>query len=503
MHELLEPYKQYDAKLREIFAQEPDHPATANHQISTVPVFAGHEQEVKIRARNLLSETDEEKEQYIMPLKNTARKPTGSPAIVQSFKEFQTNFNLFCESSLVDMDWSNVLAAGSSVVTSLLPVPEQYNERAEEGFDKLTSGWLGARIDLVIHCAVMSKQNENTPRLLEYLIRRVPSSLNARSSDGYTPLHLAYSLLYRLPAAKQLIEAGADQTCRDYKGNNLLHALLCGIRNDPRVKPQGLRRMLSLLDPRLRESLATERSSADPGSTTPLARWMYLFNDSDHSSYHGRYGRRHHLTHAQYNNSNDAERADVLALLLSFSADAGNSELEMLNGEGDTPLHVAVRYSLPNFAKLISQKKPALLFRENAVGRTPIEIAQDSFLSAERFANPPSLPHPRNSSNAITARAPESFVHNELKDVKSDREKVYAVCTEVRQEMWGNNANDVGPKRKLVSLFEANEIAKRLASKKSGRDHVQKTESKQAGQERQEEEGSAKDEVEAWYGTGY
>ncbi|KAK5015082.1 hypothetical protein LTR60_003045, partial [Cryomyces antarcticus] len=127
MRELLEPYKQYDAKLRQIFAQEPDHPATVNHQINTVPVFAGHEQEVKIRARNLLSETDEEKEQYIMPLKNTERKPNGFPAVVQSFKEFQTNFNLFCESSLTDMDWSNVVAAGSSVVTSLLPVPEQYN----------------------------------------------------------------------------------------------------------------------------------------------------------------------------------------------------------------------------------------------------------------------------------------------------------------------------------------------------------------------------------------
>ncbi|KAK5146469.1 hypothetical protein LTR04_001040 [Oleoguttula sp. CCFEE 6159] len=370
-------------------------------------------------------------------------------------------------------------------------------ERAVEGFDKLTTGWLGARIDLVIHCAVMSKQNEDTPRLLEYLIRRVPSSLNAKSSNGYTPLYLAYSLLYRLPAAKQLIEAGADQTCRDYKGNNLLHALLCGIRNDPRVKPQGLRRMLDLLDPRLRESLATERSSADPGSTTPLARWMYLFNNSDHSGYHGEYGRRHRSTHAQYNNSNDAERADVLALLLSFSADAGNSELEMLNGEGDTPLHVAVRYSLPNFAKLILQKKPALLFRENAAGRTPMEIAQDFFLSAERFANPPSLPHPRHSSNAVTARAPESFVNNELKDTRSDGEKVYAVCTEARQKMWGNNANGVGPKRKLVSLSEANEIAKRLASKKGSRDHVQKTESKQAGQGGQEEERVAVDEVEA------
>lgn len=31
------------------------------------------------------------------------------------------------ESSLADFDWSNVVAVGSSVVTALLPVPDQYN----------------------------------------------------------------------------------------------------------------------------------------------------------------------------------------------------------------------------------------------------------------------------------------------------------------------------------------------------------------------------------------
>jgi hypothetical protein len=41
-------------------------------------------------------------------------------------KEFKNNFNLFSESSLVDLDWSNVVAAGSSVVTSLLPVMVSY-----------------------------------------------------------------------------------------------------------------------------------------------------------------------------------------------------------------------------------------------------------------------------------------------------------------------------------------------------------------------------------------
>jgi hypothetical protein len=126
--ELLEPYKQYDGKLREVFAQEPDHPALTDKHLNVVPVFNGHTSSLKIRARDLDSESQEEKERYIMPLKAHERRPNDSPAIVQDIKDFQQNFALFCESSLVDLDWSNVVAAGSSVVTCLLPVPKQHSK---------------------------------------------------------------------------------------------------------------------------------------------------------------------------------------------------------------------------------------------------------------------------------------------------------------------------------------------------------------------------------------
>lgn len=124
MLELLEPYKQYDTELRKVFAQQPDHPAAK--QPNFIPVFAGHEHEVTVRARNLNAESEKEKECYIMPLKDEDRKPNGSPAIVQSLRDFKTHFNVFSESSLVDLDWSNVVAAGSAVVTSLLAVPEKH-----------------------------------------------------------------------------------------------------------------------------------------------------------------------------------------------------------------------------------------------------------------------------------------------------------------------------------------------------------------------------------------
>lgn len=131
-HHLAAPYKDYEARLRTIYAQQPDNHVAANQTINLVPVFAGHHNHLRIRARNPAAETSEQRDKYLLPLKEASRKPSGSPAIVGSLKEFQNNFNIFCESSLADLDWDNVVAAGSSVVTSLLPVPERYSSSKRE-----------------------------------------------------------------------------------------------------------------------------------------------------------------------------------------------------------------------------------------------------------------------------------------------------------------------------------------------------------------------------------
>lgn len=126
MATLLEPYKAFEGELRKIYAQQPHHEVAKDGTVNLVPIFAGQENELKIRARSMDNETEDEKSKYIMTLKPEDRKPDGAPAFVESLKDFQQNFNLFSESSLVDLDWSNVVAAGSSVTTALLPVPERW-----------------------------------------------------------------------------------------------------------------------------------------------------------------------------------------------------------------------------------------------------------------------------------------------------------------------------------------------------------------------------------------
>jgi hypothetical protein len=120
----VEPFKAFENKLREIYAQQPDHPATTqNHLVS---VFDN--EQIEIRARNIAKESPAETSTYLIPLPDAARRNHGSPATTGSLKDFKTNFTLFSESSLVDLDWSNVVCAGSAVVTSLLPVDHPHNE---------------------------------------------------------------------------------------------------------------------------------------------------------------------------------------------------------------------------------------------------------------------------------------------------------------------------------------------------------------------------------------
>ena len=120
----IEPYNAYEAKLREGFAQYRGDEALQDPNVNAVPVFGGQDDVLRIRSRSLDDMATNEK--YMMPLSAKARKPDQAPATVGSIQDFKKNFNLFSESSLVDLDWNNVVAAGSAVVTPLLPVPKKH-----------------------------------------------------------------------------------------------------------------------------------------------------------------------------------------------------------------------------------------------------------------------------------------------------------------------------------------------------------------------------------------
>lgn len=129
IQDLLRPYNEYDATARRIFAQDPSHSVVKDNYANLVPLYNAHgSADIRVRARDLDSETPEQKEKYLLPLSDKGRRPNGSVAVVPDLSEFKTNFAIFTEGALSEMDWSNVVAAGSAAVTSLLPVPEKHRK---------------------------------------------------------------------------------------------------------------------------------------------------------------------------------------------------------------------------------------------------------------------------------------------------------------------------------------------------------------------------------------
>jgi len=270
-------------------------------------------------------------------------------------------------------------------------------------------------------------------RLVEYLVQAWPSSVNAKSSHGYTPLQLA-CLLGRVDIVKLLIQNGADQSTREQNGENILHSALK--YGDPDVNQ--LKTCLDLIDPGLRSHLFLQRTRHNSGGRTPLHFWTQKVA-------------RQPLT----------ERIiEVLRLLLSYS---GGAELGMLDGAGDTVLHSLISCDAdPDFIRVILDVRPELLYRENAVGRTPAELARDRFMSA--CIRAPSVRYTREDPiSNITSRSPESFMNRQDPSHHS-RSRCEAIWDLVKAYM------EMFPgRRALVSLNDANEVAKRLGDGFQGR----------------------------------
>ncbi|KAF2021723.1 ankyrin repeat protein [Aaosphaeria arxii CBS 175.79] len=300
------------------------------------------------------------------------------------------------------------------------------------GFEKVLHKWLDARNDLQLHCAVIAPESAEVSKLIKHLIKTLPELLELKSRSGYTPLSVAFSEMH-YEAAKILIDAGADQTTRDRDGDNILHLLLGNSFHGDEA-PENLQKFLDLIDKRLVASLLTERS-AKGSSQTPLAWWLS----------HG------------WN-----KRDDILRKILDFALPTNNEHLELLDGSGETPLHWAVNRREEVLLKTMLEYRPDLLFRENSVGRTPYEVAEDAYI-ARCVDGTPEVITP--FSPTILTEQPLEHFRNQNKQTsrrdKDDRERIWSICKEAT---IGSPS-----KRRLVSLLDANEVAKRLANRKTDR----------------------------------
>jgi len=327
--------------------------------------------------------------------------------------------------------------------------------KAEGGIEGTLTSWLETRNNLALHMAVLSPPNEDGSQpTVDYLLKKMPQLLDVRSADGRTPLQLAFQSC-RYYAAKKLIEAGANQATKDNLGRNILHTILSSVS----VKSHAvLRSVFELLDKKLIPALLLERSGIDLGTVTPL---IMFFNNAVRSS-----GWEESLSH-----------------ILVFSE---GKDLERMNGAGDYPLHIAVRRGDLDLVRFLVHYRPSLLYWENATGMTPVEVASTAFLR-RHIDSPPELLG--RDSFSIADRPARSFLIKSKADSEAgqagdDEEERYGNVVNMEHRMYrliNSLVKKFPSNRKLVSLHDANEVAKRLAflqqRKSDDRLHLENTQS--------------------------
>lgn len=353
---------------------------------------------------------------------------------------------------------------------------------AKGGFEQAVSRFLNARSKLAISCCLMGEPVPESAKILSFLVKSMPDAIDHKNIEGVTPLHIAFRY-FREEAIKFLIQHGADQTARDKCGNNIIHNLLKRTINSDK-KLAKLPTMLNLIDARLLRTLYSERCSEQPGSLTPLAKLIDTYKSSGGDS-------------MVYGN-------EALRMILEHSK---GEELNTINGEGNAPIHVATRENNLFIARTLLDRDPTLLLRENATGRTPFEMAEDSAI-AEVCNGPPTLPGdyrfdwhrakkdglPYDWKSNVVDRDAESFVEGASVERQSTAETLWHLLKDTRQQLEEQGL----AKRRLVTLNEANEVAKRLAAKKTEHERYSRNEDEDDSGDNDEEHAEDGDEVQVW-----
>ncbi|KAK4170229.1 Ankycorbin [Cladorrhinum sp. PSN259] len=313
------------------------------------------------------------------------------------------------------------------------------------GFEGAIKQWLNRDSDLLLHAAIYAVPGKAADDLVSYLVRTCPSLLNVKDANGATPLLLACRL-GRTNIVKTLIGAGADQRAKDSEWNNILHAALHWTPTADVLKP-----LLDLLDRQILVQLLKERNNLRNQGQTPLHSWILRTTQSYHMG-------------AQFRFANTEENLEVMQLLINISRDSAKQAFQMLDSAGNTPLHTLLTTNAEvSFVRAVLDFDPSLLLLENAVGRTPVEVIHDLYMSEQIKPSGPgnwyNNAYRGNNQETVAAlvnKAPTAFVKKPGQDIEySLAGKKLFLCNEVLEKTKDT-------KRKLVSLYSANLVAKRL-----------------------------------------
>lgn len=322
-------------------------------------------------------------------------------------------------------------------------------EQGDKLQDLLEKG-LGLKTNLLVHMVVHG-WNEGSSRMLRALVQERPEYLTAATDNMVTPALYAVQRQCK-EAAKELIDLGADFSARTKGGKNILHLLI-----DDNTSHETLKEWVEILPRDVVERCWTQRIAQI--QRTPLDKYL-----SDKIKY------------GPYENIRNKIDLRVVKFIVEQS---GGHELTITNSEGNTPIHTAFTKGYLKLAEYLISLRPSHLYRENANGRTPLEIIRSRFLQSV-LSEPRKVltnfernmyhypPRPQFSSDVRLAHLRKSEDYSSP-SVKAATDADWSEPEQIRDLFYSSlasarelKAKGGNVKRELVGLTDAENVVKRL-----------------------------------------
>ena len=120
----IKPSLDDETALRRLFATDRANGRLQDPLVGLVDLFGEDTERIKKTHERLIHTPEDLEKHYVMPLTEKRRKD-GTPSMVSDIDNFKSQWSIFTEGALSQLtDWSNVFAAGGSVLACLSPLPD-------------------------------------------------------------------------------------------------------------------------------------------------------------------------------------------------------------------------------------------------------------------------------------------------------------------------------------------------------------------------------------------
>ncbi|KAF8349125.1 ankyrin repeat protein [Amanita rubescens] len=226
LDEVLQPSLDDETELRRLLATDRSNARLSNPYVGIVDVFEAPSDIRTTRARVVKDDRDLNAK-HVMPVPEDKRRKEGEPCMVSDLDEFKRNWSIFSEGSLSQLkDWSNVIAAGGSVLACLAPLSDadKASKRAIRKYYH-SAAYPTSDIDLFLWGLTSEQAEKKIVTIYEAVRDSVPWDVTCVRTKNAISIHSQYpyrsvQIVLRLYQSPAEILAGfdIDAPCCAYDG---------------------------------------------------------------------------------------------------------------------------------------------------------------------------------------------------------------------------------------------------------------------------------------------